>query len=148
MEVKVTIALDDRTHETLNRLIDALMCRNTHEKAEKPQPLAEVKPTAEKAPESDEEWTKEEMEEVLAIEAKREAEAKSAAKNEAVEQPPKNTAPTVTVEELRALAADVKEKEGNVASVKKLLNEYGVKNVSSLPESAWDAFAAKLRELL
>lgn len=165
MEIKVTIALDEKAHNVLNRLIDAL--------SHKPNTTTIVT-TVKDAGNSDGEWAEDEMREAMEQIAAEEAEAPAAeaektgvspskAKDGQVAEPtsvkanspvsddgnkPKGSKPKVTVEELRALAADVKVKQGSMDGVKALLNKYGAKNISSLPMDKLDAFAAELREML
>lgn len=157
MDIKVTIGLDERTHKLLNRLISALANHS---------PIGPGKATEP----DDEEWTEEEKRAVLQEIAEEEAadaarrglspanpapaqvsadgtadaaEGKSGGNSEQKKQKPK-----ITIEELRALAADVKAKTGSVDKVKALLNAYSAKNISALPADKWDEFAAKLKELL
>ena len=156
MEIKVTISLDERTYNVLDKLANAIGAQpiNQHKAAETP----------------DDEWTEEEKRAVLQEIAEEEAAdaarrglspSKPApvqvdedeAANAAESKSGGNTAqqkqkPKITIEELRALAADVKTKQGSADAVKKLLNAYGAKNLSGLPADKLDEFAAKLKELL
>lgn len=156
MDIKVTIGLDEKTHKVLNRLIDVLGAKPTKQ----PKPVET----------DDDEWTEEEKRAVLQEIAEEEAadaarrglspskpaadqvnedgaadatEGKSGGNSAQQKQKPK-----ITIEELRALAADVKTKTGSADAVKKLLNAYGAKNLSGLPTDKLDEFAAKLKELL
>ena len=127
MDIKVTIGLDERTHKLLNRLISALANHG---------PIADAGSRglspANPAPAQ-----------VSADGTADAAEGKSGGNSEQKKQKPK-----ITIEELRALAADVKAKTGSVDKVKALLNAYSAKNISALPADKWDEFAAKLKELL
>lgn len=158
MEIKVTIALDEKAHDVLNRLIAALGKVGT------------IAKTANGADISDDEWTEEKMREAMQQIADEEAEALadearklgvSPSNGEggevAAPKPKKATkpvsddvsaSPKVTLEDLRALAADVKTKTGDIGKVKALLTKYSAKNISALPADKWDEFAAQLRELL
>lgn len=142
MEIKVTISLDEQTHRVLDKLIDTLAARNAHmpvlnakedsapDKAQKAVEQARVAKTAE-------------PEEV--------AEQKPTKANKGVSDGSDASGrktPKVTLEDLRALAADVKTKTGDIGEVKALLAEYSAKNISAIPEDKWDEFAAKLKELL
>lgn len=156
MEIKVTIALDEKAHDVLNRLITAL----SH---------TTVRPT--KAYKDDmEDWSEEEINEVMEAEVAAYAEiaekadvSRTNAEIEEVAEPKpkkarkpvsdsvdasKKASPKVTIEDLRALAADVKTKTGNIGKVKALLSEYSAKNISALPADKWDEFAERLKELL
>lgn len=152
MEIKVTISLDEKAQDVLNRLITAL----SH---------TTVRPT--KAYKDDmEDWSEEEINEVMEAEAAAYAEAAEKADvshtngedgEVAAPKPKKATkpvsdgvsaSPKVTLEDLRALAADVKTKTGDIGKVKALLTKYSAKNISALPADKWDEFAAQLRELL
>jgi hypothetical protein len=55
-------------------------------------------------------------------------------------------APTVTIEQIRALIPEKKAKVGT-DKLKALLNEYGVANVSTLPAAKYDDFYEKLKNL-
>lgn len=165
MEIKVTIGLDERTHKVVNKLIDTLALMNTHALV-----LNANNPGADA---QDNEWTEEEKQAVMREIAEEQAadmarrglspsngsndtdEETDAPKPKKANKPvsddvaaPKKAKPKTTLEELRALAADVKTKTGDVSGVKGLLTEYSAKNISALPADVWDEFAEKLRELL
>lgn len=153
MEIKVTIALDEKAHDVLNRLIAALGGKSTV-------------PTVTVEDNSAEEWTEEEIREVMEAEAaeiaadavesnvrrERAADGEVAAPKPETKNTPASdgvsASPKITLEDLRALAADVKTKTGDIGKVKALLTEYSAKNISALPEDKWDEFADKLKELL
>lgn len=151
MEIKVTIALDEKAHDVLNRLIAALGKVGT------------IATTANYADSSDDEWTEAEMREAIQRIADEEARKLGVSPSNdedeevAAPKPKKATkpvsgdvgaSPKVTLEDLRALAADVKTKTGDIGKVKALLTKYSAKNISALPADKWDEFAAQLRELL
>lgn len=162
MEIKVTIALDEKAHDVLNRLIAALGRAGSN--------ATTIVTTVNDASDSDDEWTEAEMHEAMQQIADEEAEAAAdearklgvSPTNEedgevAAPKPQKatkpvsdsvNASPKVTLEDLRALAADVKTKTGDIGKVKALLTEYSAKNISALPADKWDEFAARLKELL
>lgn len=156
MDIKVTIGLDEKTHDVLNRLIDAIN--------------APVNAAAKITHGQDEEWTEEEKREALqqmyeeeaAQKGHKNAQNAKPATEEEVADDEENApagpisgdgtaskgAKKVTPEELRGLAADVKAKYGDASKVKALLGQFKVKNLSGLPEDKLGEFAAKLEELL
>ncbi len=163
MEIKVVIALDERTHETLNRLADALTkemtikvadSQATHEKTPKnasvsngkkkaeeelkKKPDGENKPVSDGVAGKDEEWTDAEKAEAL----------KAAEESGDWTDNTDQRIPIVPIEELRGLAADVKTKKGTSDPVKKLLEKFGAKKLSDIPEEKTAAFANGLKEIL
>lgn len=154
MDIKVTIGLDERTYNVLDKLANAIGAQPT-----KQHKAAET---------TDDEWTEEEKRAVLQEIAEEEAAGAARrglspskqASDQVSEDETADAAegksggnstqqkPKITIEELRALAADVKTKKGSADAVKKLLNAYGAKNLSGLPADKLDEFAAKLKELL
>lgn len=142
MEIKITIALDERAHETLNRLADALSkevkltvatpgteapaedSKVTHGKSAKKAPVSAEEPKVGEVPtETPEEPTE--------------------AASEATE-----SEKPVPIEELRALAADVKASKGSNQSVKDILAEFNASKLSEVPAEKTAAFAKRLKELL
>ncbi len=156
MEIKVTISLDERTHKVLNKLIDTIALNINANRSFVPG-----------QPDQDNgEWTEEEMRDVMAETAEEdaemhenddstEAEEVTAPKAKKANRPvsddvdaPNKVKPKVTLEDLRALAADVKKKTGSIKKVKALLNAYSAENISALSADKWDEFAEKLKGLL
>lgn len=155
MEIKVTIALDEKAHDVLNRLIAALGRAGTN--------ATTIVTTVNDANSSADEWTEEEKREAMQQIADEEARKLGVSPTngedgEVVAPKPKketkpvsdgvSASPKVTLEDLRALAADVKTKTGDIGKVKALLTKYSAKNISALPADKWDEFAAQLKELL
>lgn len=138
MEIKVTIGLDANAEALLTKLVDAL----TSVRPNTVQKNASAEATR-STPVQDEEWTEEEIREVLDQEAAEDAEAAPAPRKEGQKATAK-----VTVEDVRALAADVKMKKGSATEIKSLLSEYGAKSVSTIPADKLDSFATRLKELL
>lgn len=131
MEIKITIALDERAHETLNRLADALCKEVTLTVAtQAPDKSAKKAPVSHKAPK---------VEEVPTEATKEPTEA--ACESVGDEKP-------VPIEELRALAADVKASKGTNRPVKDLLTEFGATKLSEVPAEKSAAFAKALKELI
>ena len=142
MEIKITIALDERAHETLNRLADALSkevkltvatpgteapvedSKATHGKNAKIAPVSAEKPKVEEVPtETPEEPTE------------------AASEGVGGKKP-------VPIEELRALAADVKARKGTNQPVKDLLTKFGATKLSEVPAEKTAAFAKALKDLI
>lgn len=140
MEIKVTIALDERTHETLNKLAEALGKEITV-KAEMPAEKPEIKPVATKKP----------------TVAQTPTEDENTAEKPAVTPVTGNQTDTaeevekIDAETLRALAADVKKKKGSAAPIKTLLTKYGAENITAvtkLDPAKIKAFRDELKGLL
>lgn len=142
MEIKITIALDERAHETLNRLADALSkeVKLTVATPGTEAPVEDSKAThgknAKKAPVSAEEPK---VGEVPTETPEEPTEATSEGVDD--EKP-------VPLEELRALAADVKASKGSHQPLKDLLNEFKAAKLSEVPAEKTAAFAKRLKELL
>ena len=152
MEIKVTIALDKSTHDVLNRLISAISQTRTNattivttvndttsETATQQVSIPTSKTYAEEAVKSAPWSSNSESEELV------ESKQKTATKPDSDGE---SASVGTTVEDLRALAADVKAKTGSIDAVKALLTKYSAKNISALPADKWDEFAAQLKELL
>ena len=132
MEINVTIKLDEKVAALLGRVLDELKMMHTTVVCAKPDAESQIKETLtmeSEVPES-----------TPAVQAPEAAETVSAP---AV----KSGKPKTTIEDVRALAADVKVKH-DAATVRNLLTEYKAKNISGLPENVLDEFAEKLRKLL
>ena len=142
MEIKITIALDERAHETLNRLADAL---SKEVKLTVATPGAETpaedsnathRKSAKKAPASAEEpKVGAEPTEVPDEATEGDSEATDGEK-------------PVSIEELRALAADVKASKGSNQPVKDLLTKFKAARLSEVPAEKTAAFAKALKELI
>lgn len=150
MEIKVTVSLDERTHETLNRLADALS--------------KEIKVTAVATPELTEkvvqhdtdEPTPEEYAEALEEAAKAQEKAES---QEVKETPQKKeeapqsqktepVRPTITDEELRLVAAKAKDFFKSTDYIKKALQRAGAKKISEVPADKRQEFVDFLSEAI
>lgn len=132
MEINVTIKLDEKAATLLSRMLDELKLMHTTVVCAKPDAESQAKETLTAVSEA--------PEPTPAVQAPEAAEAVSAP---AV----KSGKPKTTIEDVRALAADVKVKH-DAATVRNLLTEYKAKNISGLPENVLDEFAEKLRKLL
>lgn len=144
MEIKVTISLDERTHETLNKLTEAL-AKEITVKAEMPAAKPEIKSTA---------AIKSTVDQIPAP-AKKTAEKPTVASDKG-DTPPWEDNSTgkpekIDAETLRALAADVKKKKGSSSPIKELLNKYGAENITAvtrLDPKQVQAFRDELKGLL
>lgn len=138
MEIKVVIALDERTHETLNKLTEALAKEITVTTvAEKPEikPIAAQKTTVKETPAATDKTAE-----------------KPAVTSDKVDTDDTTGEPEkIDAETLRALAADVKKKKGSAAPIKALLNKYGAENITAvtkLDPKQVQAFRDELKGLL
>lgn len=146
LEIKLTVSLDEKTAETLERLIGAMNREVTDRAAdaEEAQPEKKAKapikataaPTEEAAEEVSEPITK------ATVTPKNEPQQVVAGETE------KNTAPAenITIEELRTLLAAAKREKGTDA-IKAILKGYGVSLLSDLDPSHYAEVAQKVREL-
>ena len=132
MEINVTIKFDEKAATLLSRVLDELKLMHTTVVCAKPDAESHAKETLTAVSEA--------PELTPAVQAPEAAETASAP---AV----KSGKPKTTIEDVRALAADVKVKH-DAATVRNLLAEYKAKNISGLPENELDEFAEKLRKLL
>lgn len=140
MEIKVTIAFDERAQQILTDLIAALSKREEKEWkspaiVETPQnkPVEAKKLKAEETPEANKNAA-----------GKAVSASVAAAENKPV-------AGKVEVETLRALAADVKKAKGSAAPIKALLDKYGAENITgvmALGDAKACAFRDELKGLL
>lgn len=140
MEIKVTIALDERTHETLNRLAEALGKEITV-KTEMPAEKPEIKPVATTTAEVVQTPTG----------ANNAAEKPTVAAVQGEKADTTETVEKIDAETLRALAADVKKKKGSAAPIKALLTKYGAENITAvtkLDPAQIKAFRDELKGLL
>lgn len=124
LEIKLTISLDEKTADTLDRLIGALnkevtKVAETEETPEKKKAKAPIKATA--AP----------------IEEAKDGTTDSAQNDEAE---------NIGIEELRTLLASAKREKGTDA-IKAILKGYGVSLLSDLDPSHYAEVAQKVREL-
>lgn len=153
MELKITIAFDERTHETLGKLAAALskeikvvaaqpetMGEPTHGNAPK-TPVAARKVKDDPKPED-----KPKSESKAEIPSRGDVWTDNTASVEPVA--PEKPAKAITQEELRGLAADVRTKRGSADGIKKVLAEYGATKLSEVPEDKYAEFAEKLEALL
>lgn len=146
LEIKLTISLDERTTETLERLIGAMNREVTVKvaDAEEAQPnkksKAPIKATA--AP------IEEAVEEIAEPVVKAAVTPKNEPQRVVAEETEKNTASTenITIEELRTLLAAAKREKGTDA-IKAILKGYGVSLLSDLDHSHYAEVAQKVREL-
>lgn len=132
MEINVTIKFDEKAATLLSRMLDELKLMHTTVVCAKPDAESQAKETLTAVSEA--------PEPTPAVQAPEAAEAVSA-------PTVKSGKPKTTIEDVRALAADVKVKH-DAATVRNLLSEYKAKNISGLPENVLDEFAEKLRKLL
>lgn len=132
MEINVTIKFDEKAATLLSRMLDELKLMHTTVVCAKPDAESNAKETLTAVSEA--------PELTPAVQA---PEAAETASSPAV----KSGKPKTTIEDVRALAADVKVKH-DAATVRNLLAEYKAKNISGLPENVLDEFAEKLRKLL
>lgn len=162
MEIKVTVSLDERTHETLNRLADALskeikitattaglngLVENAEEQSTPKKKPVQLEPA--------DEDTAQAFDEAVA--------AKKAAVSEnppQVEEEPKPTdkkqegqkkkpeEPTITDEELRLVAAETKEYFKSTEYVKKALQRAGAKKISEVPAHKRQDFIDYLKKVM
>ena len=152
MEIKVTIALDKSTHDVLNRLIAAISQIGTNATTI----LTTVNDTSS---ETATQQTSIPASHTYAEEAVKSAPWSANAESEEPVEPKQKTATkpasdgesahvSTTVEDLRALAADVKAKTVSIDAVKALLTKYSAKNITGVPADKRDAFADELKRLL
>jgi len=128
MEIKLTIGLDDKTHETLNALIAALngkiaVAVDADSKPAEAPKKKPIKATA--AP----------IEETPVLEPQDEP-----------KQEESEPAADITIEDLRALLANAKREKGTDA-IKAILKSYGVTLLSDLDSKHYGAVAKKVRAL-
>lgn len=153
MELKITIAFDERTHETLGKLAAALSKEikvvaaqsettgeSTHGNTLK-TPVAARKVKDDPKPED-----KPKNESKAEIPSRGDFWTDNTASVEPVA--PEKPAKAITQEELRGLAADVRTKRGTADGIKKVLAEYGATKLSEVPEDKYAEFAEKLEALL
>lgn len=153
MELKITIAFDERTHETLGKLAAALSKEikvvaaqpettgeHTHGNAVK-TPVEPRKVKADPKPEDKPNG---------ANKAESVSRGDVWTDNTASVEPvaPEKPAKPITQEQLRGLAADVRTKTGSANGIKKVLAEYGATKLSEVPEDKYAEFAKKLEDLL
>lgn len=161
MEIKVTVSLDERTHETLNRLADALSkeikiaataagLNGLVENAEAQNP-PKKKPVLEPADED----TARAFDEAVA--AKNGAVSENEIQGEEEpkptdtkpeEQKKKSEEPTITDEELRLVAAETKEYFKSTEYVKKALQRAGAKKISEVPAHKRQDFIDYLKKVM
>ena len=132
MEINVTIKLDEKAAALLGRVLDELKMMHTTVVCAKPDAESQTKETLTAESEA--------PKPTPAVQAPEATETVSAPSV-------KSGKPKTTIEDVRALAADVKVKH-DAATVRNLLTEYKAKNISGLPENVLDEFAEKLRKLL
>lgn len=156
MELKITIAFDERTHETLGKLAEAL---SKEIKVTAAQPDTTAGLTHGNAPKKPVEARKVKDDPTPVEEPNGANSAENASHtgdwtdNTASCEPvePKKTekpAKPITQEQLRGLAADVRKKTGSADGIKKILAEYGATKLSEVPEDKYAEFAKKLEDLL
>lgn len=153
MELKITIAFDDRTHETLGKLAAAL---SKEIKVVAAQPETTGEHTHGNAPKKPVEARKVKDDPTPAEEPNGANSAENASHtgdwtdNTASVEPvaPEKPAKPITQEQLRGLAADVRTKTGSADGIKKVLAEYGATKLSEVPEDKYAEFAEKLEALL
>lgn len=162
MEIKVTVSLDERTHETLNRLADALskeikitataaglngLVENAEEQSTPKKKPVQLEPV--------DEDTARAFDEAVA--------AKNGAVSEnppQVEEEPKPTdkkpegqkkkpeEPAITDEELRLVASEAKEYFKSTEYVKKALQRVGSKKISEIPADKRQEFVDFLKKAI
>lgn len=146
LEIKLTISLDEKTADILERLIGAMNREVTAKvaDAEEAQPNKKVKAPikATAAP------IEEAAEEVAEPITKAVVTPKNEPQQVVAEETEKNTAPAenITIEELRTLLAAAKREKGTDA-IKTILKSYGVSLLSDLDPSHYAEVAQKVREL-
>lgn len=153
MELKITIAFDERTHETLGKLAEAL---SKEIKVTAAQPGTTAGLTHGNAPKKPVEARKVKDDPTPAEEPNGANSAENASHtgdwtdNTASVEPvaPEKPAKPITQEQLRGLAADVRTKTGSADGIKKVLAEYGATKLSEVPEDKYAEFAEKLEALL
>ena len=161
MEIKVTVSLDERTHETLNRLADALSKEikiaataagldGLVENAEAQNP-PKKRPALEPADED----TARAFDRAVA--AKNGAVSENEIQGEEEpkpidtkpeEQKKKSEKPTITDEELRLAAAETKEYFKSTEYVKKALQRAGAKKISEVPAHKRQDFIDYLKKVM
>lgn len=148
MELKITIALDERAHDTLNKLAEALSKEiriTATPTMGEIKPVAQPKATVEQTPTKAEKTPQAQTVEPK-TEKKQQVETKIGLEPQA-EEVAKVQNSAVTIEELRGLAADAKERTGTAKSVKDLITEYGATKLSEIPNDKWEEFKQRLKEL-
>ena len=143
MEIKITFSFDKQTNDTLLKLVDALQKNGGFTIAAKQEldPEKPLRSDATEPPAEDDEWTQEEIDEVRAqIAAEEAGNAPTTPKTDADGKP-------LTIEDIRALAADVKAKK-DAAAVRAVLAKFGATKVSELPKNKYGEVAATLRGML
>lgn len=156
MELKITIAFDERTHETLGKLAAALSKEIKVVTAHIVQPETAGEPTHGNAPKTPVTARKVKDDPTPEDKPKSESKAEIPSRgdvwtdNTASVEPvaPEKPAKAITQEELRGLAADVRTKTGSASGIKKVLAEYGATKLSEVPEDKYAEFAKKLEDLL
>jgi hypothetical protein len=156
MELKITIAFDERTHETLGRLADALSKEMAVTVAQPGTTQNDTHGNAQKTPVNGRKAKAEQEPDKTANVAQSEENASHTGDwtdNMAFCEPvePKKTekpAKPITQEELRGIAADVRTKTGTAEGIKQVLAKYGAKKLSEVPEDKYADFAHDLEELL
>lgn len=118
MEIKLTLTLDERAQQTIEHLIEALNGREATAKAP-------IKVTAETAPEP----------------ARVDVSFKSDTEPESTQNPN-----DITVEDMRALLADIKREKGAQA-IKDVLRKHGAMKLSDLDPVHYRAVQAAVRAL-
>lgn len=143
MEIKITFSFDQQTNDTILKLVDALQKNGGFTTAAKqePNPGKPLKADVPEPPAGDDEWTQEEINEALAqIAAEEAGNAPTPPETGGGEKP-------LTIEDIRALAADVKAKK-DAAAVRAVLAKFGATKVSELPKNKYGEVAATLRGML
>lgn len=143
MEIKITFSFDKQTNDTLLKLVNALQKNGGFTIAAKQELDSEkpLKSDAAEPPAEDDEWTQEEIDEVRAqIAAEEAGNAPTTPKTDTDDKP-------LTIEDIRALAADVKAKK-DAAAVRAVLAKFGAAKVSELPKNKYGEVAATLRGML
>ena len=142
MEIKITFSFDKQTNDTLLKLVDTLQKNGGFTIAAKQEldPEKPLKSDATEPPTEGDEWTQEEIDEVRAQIAAEEA-------GNAPTTPKMDADEPLTIEDIRALAADVKAKK-DAAAVRAVLAKFGAAKVSELPKNKYGEVAATLRGML
>lgn len=152
LEIKLTISLDERTTETIEKIIGAMNREVTLKvaDAEEPKKKAEapIKATAAPIEEAETETRKPAAKATVTPQdepqqvEKDEPEKDTTPDEKPAEQPKKD----ITIEELRTLLASAKREKGTDA-IKAILKGYGVSLLSDLDPSHYAEVAKKVREL-
>lgn len=154
-EIKLTISLDEKTKDTLDRLIEAMNKettikvedpdKNKEDTTAKKKAKAPIKATAAPAPVEEANWTtnnEDESAREAVMTPKIEPQQVVGDEVEQEDTPQEN----ITIEELRALLASTKREKGTDA-IKAILKGYGVSLLSDLDPSHYGEVAKKVRAL-